>query len=130
VETVLKLERAPSAIPDDLDRTTYLVIDACRGKGHVFRETALPSTDLEQVVSDLVEGQYVEPVGIVAFNVQEGWSRDLSVEVATEIERRCIADRRNLPKSLCKFITKQKSAAERPSFTRMPSAVRRPSNVA
>jgi len=64
------------------------------------------------VLSDLVDGQYVEPVGIVGFNIQEGWSRDVSVEVAKEIKRRSFAIGRKLPASLCKFIAERTSATE------------------
>src|SRR3954463_7298957 len=93
--TVLKLEHAPSAVPDETGRTTYLVIDASRCRGQVFREVPVSSTDLEQVLADLVEGQYVEPVRVVCFNVQEGWSRDISAEIAQMIERRSVQNGQN-----------------------------------
>ena len=32
-----------------------------------------------------VEGQYHNPVRIVAFNTAEGWSRDVTVEIADEL---------------------------------------------
>jgi hypothetical protein len=99
VKKVLKLEHAPSAIPDGSDRTMYLVIDASRCNGHVFREVPIHSTNLEQVLADLVEGQYVKPVRVVGFNVGAGWSRDMSAEVARIIKFRNISDRRNLPKA-------------------------------
>jgi hypothetical protein len=117
---VLKLEHAPSAIPDGPDRTIYLVIDASRCNGHVFREAAIHSTDLEQVLADLVEGQYVEPVRVVGFNVGAGWSRDMSAEVAWIIKFRNISDRRNLPKSLCKFIAEQTNSLETRPALRTP----------
>jgi hypothetical protein len=33
----------------------------------------------------LLEGQYGEPVRIVAFNTAEGWSRDVTLDIADEL---------------------------------------------
>jgi len=35
----------------------------------------------------LLAGEYNEPVRIIAFNTAEGWSRDVSVEIADEVRR-------------------------------------------
>jgi hypothetical protein len=37
-----------------------------------------------------VEGQYSHPVRIVAFNTAEGWSRDVTIDIADELRRRYI----------------------------------------
>jgi hypothetical protein len=37
-----------------------------------------------------MEGQYSHPVRIVAFNTAEGWSRDVTVDIADELRRRYI----------------------------------------
>src|SRR5258706_16190904 len=44
---------------------------------------------LETVVADLLDGQYSNPVRVVGFNTAEGWSRDVSEDVAREVRRRC-----------------------------------------
>jgi len=36
-----------------------------------------------------MEGQFSSPVRVIAFNTAEGWSHDVSAEVADEIARRC-----------------------------------------
>jgi hypothetical protein len=46
-------------------------------------------TDLETLIEDLLEDQYSDPVRIVAFNTAEGWSRDVSEEVAQILSQRC-----------------------------------------
>ena len=33
----------------------------------------------------MLAGEYNEPVRIIAFNTAEGWSRDVSVEIADEV---------------------------------------------
>jgi hypothetical protein len=44
------------------------------------------------MVRNLLEGQYENPVRIVAFNTAEGWSRDVTTDIADEIRRRYIED--------------------------------------
>jgi hypothetical protein len=95
------------------------VIDSSRYKGEVFREVPVNSTNLEQVLADLMEDQYVELVRVVCFNVQEGWSRDMSAEVAQRIERCSTEIVHNLPKSLCRFIAKQRGNLNRSLVTRI-----------
>jgi hypothetical protein len=39
-------------------------------------------TERATLIQNLFEGQYTNPVRIVAFNTAEGWSRDVTEEVA------------------------------------------------
>jgi hypothetical protein len=41
-----------------------------------------------------LEGQYSNPVRIIAFNVAEGWVRDGSEDIAREIRQRCADEER------------------------------------
>ena len=43
---------------------------------------------LHTVVTDIIEGQYDNPSRVVAFNTSEGWSRDVTEDVAREILER------------------------------------------
>jgi hypothetical protein len=78
----------PSIVPSD-DQTVYLVVDDFGRHGRAWRETDVEKTDLETVISDMLEGQYSDPVRVVGFNTAEGWSRDVSADVAQEIRYRC-----------------------------------------
>jgi hypothetical protein len=40
------------------------------------------ATDLETLITDLLDGQYNNPVRVIGFNAAEGWSRDASEDVA------------------------------------------------
>ena len=55
-----------------------------------WRETDAEEADRETLIRDLVEGQYSHPVRIVAFNTTEGWSRDVTKDVADELRRRYV----------------------------------------
>ena len=45
-------------------------------------------TDRETVIRNLISGEYSNPVRIVAFNTDKGWSRDVTAEIAREIRDR------------------------------------------
>jgi hypothetical protein len=81
--------RTPSIVPRGGDETVYLVADDFGDLGRVWRETDFETADLETVITDLLGGQYNNPVRIIGFNTAEGWSRDVSEDVAHEIRRRC-----------------------------------------
>jgi len=49
-----------------------------RKPGRAWPETAVEDTNLETLIEDLLDGQYSNPIRIVAFNTAEGWSRDVS----------------------------------------------------
>jgi hypothetical protein len=74
----------PSIVPT-FDVTVYLVLDDFGQLGRVYLETEEEKADLETVVIGLLRGEYKKPVRVVAFNTSEGWSRDVSEEVAWEV---------------------------------------------
>jgi hypothetical protein len=51
----------------------------------------------------LLDGQYESPVGIVAFNTAEGWSRDVTVDIADELRRRYV-EFDEVPESVLTFL--------------------------
>ena len=78
----------PSIVPNDFDQNVYLVVDDFGRQGLSFHEIGLDRTDLESVICDLIAGQYVDPVRVVAFNTTERWANDVSEDIAREIRRR------------------------------------------
>jgi hypothetical protein len=94
----------PLNVPYGADQTVYLVIDCFAGSTGVYRETEVERTDAETVISDLMSGQFNDPVGVVAFNTLEHWSRDVSEQIALEIQTRCDIEREDIPESLRDFV--------------------------
>jgi hypothetical protein len=94
----------PSIVPNGADLTVYLVVDDYGRLGRAFRETDVERSDLEAVISDLMSGQYNNPVRVVAFNTTEQWSEDVSGDVAREIIRRLDLAADKLPSSLEGFV--------------------------
>ena len=94
----------PSIVPNDNDRDVYLVVDDFGRIGRAWREADVEATDRETVILDLLEGQYQNPVGVVAFNTAEKWSQDVSADVAHELRRRCDLQLRDGPFLLQDFV--------------------------
>jgi hypothetical protein len=83
------MRTSPSIAPHGPEQDTYIVLDDFGGRlRRVWRETDENATDRETLIRDLVSGQYSRPVRIVAFNTAEGWSRDVTIDVADELRRR------------------------------------------
>ena len=103
------MRRSPSIVPGN-DRDVYLVLDDFGRIGSAWRETNVDETDFETVISDLLEGQFCNPVRIIGFNTAEGWSRDVSKDVARELCQRCADQMRELPGFLQQFVERYEPA--------------------
>lgn len=99
----LRIRPSPSIVPG-VDRDTYLILDDFGRLGCAWRETNVEDTELESVINDLLDGQYSNPVRVVGFNTAEGWSRDVSEDVARELRQRCADQDRELPDFLHEFV--------------------------
>ena len=92
--------RTPSIVPWGPSQDVFLVLDQFGERlGRAWRETDENDTDYEKLIRHLLEGQCNNPVRLVAFNTDEGWSRDVSDDVADELRERC-ADEGRVPHSL------------------------------
>jgi hypothetical protein len=101
----------PSTVPYGADQTVYLVVngidrvvDGTDPGDKVSRENSIERTNLESVVSDLMSGQFNDPIRVVAFNTLEHWSDDVSRDVAREIQCRCDIEGGHVPDYLEEFI--------------------------
>jgi hypothetical protein len=97
------MRSSPSIVPGS-DQEICLVLDDFGHLGQAWRETNIQDTHIETVITDLLEGQYSNPVRVIAFNTSEGWSRDVSEDVARELQQRCAAQMRELPAGLQQFV--------------------------
>jgi hypothetical protein len=98
------MSRSPSIVPREADQDIYLVLDDFGAwLGRVWSETDEEDTDRETLIRDLMDGQYSHPVRIVAFNTAQGWSRDVTVDIADELRRR-FAEYDEVPRSVQEFL--------------------------
>jgi hypothetical protein len=82
----------------------YLVLDDFGPRlGRAWRETDEAGTSRATLIRNLLDGQYENPVRIVAFNTREGWSRDVTVDIAGELRRR-FAEHGDVPEAVRVFM--------------------------
>jgi hypothetical protein len=90
----------PSLVPSGPSQDVFLVLARFGERlGRAWRETDEDDTDYETLIRHLLEGQCNNPVRVVAFNTDEGWSRDVS----DELRERC-AQRGEVPDFLLDFL--------------------------
>jgi hypothetical protein len=95
------MRRFAQGVPYGADQTIYLVVEGSGPEGNA-RQTE--RTDLDTVVTDLLSGQFTDPIEVVAFNTLEHWSDDLSEAIATEIRCRCDIEGYDIPVYLDEFV--------------------------
>jgi hypothetical protein len=93
----------PSLVPD-FDVTVHIVLDDFGRLGHAYRETDERKASREDVIDDLLTGQFNNPLRVIAFNTAEGWSRDISEDMAWELTRRVRANQKPLAEPTRAFV--------------------------
>lgn len=95
--------RSPPLVPQGLDFEVYLVVDEF-DRERVYREASEEQADRETVIRDIADGQYNKPVRVVAFNIAEGWVRDVTGDLAREMINRAARKAEPLSKSAQAFV--------------------------
>jgi hypothetical protein len=99
--------RSPTLTPrlaPEFDLAVHVVLDDFGTAGRVYRETDEERAGLDAVVDDFLTGQFNNPARVVVFNTAEGWSRDISEDVAWEVLRRATNEGRPLPATTQGFV--------------------------
>jgi len=97
----------PGVVPYGADQTVYLVVDT----GTRGSEIEIERADLENVISDLISGRFNDPVRVVAFNTLEHWARDVSRDVASEIQTRFDIAGDEMPEHVRDFVAANSASA-------------------
>ena len=97
------MRTSPSVAPDGPDKDIYLVLDDFGGIGRGWCGTDENGADRASLVRDLLAGEYDNPIRVVAFNTAEGWSRDVTVDIADEVRRRYVKFD-DIPESVLAFL--------------------------
>jgi len=70
------------------DVTVYLVLNDFGPLGRAYVETDEAKASERDVISDISSGQHSKPIRVVAFNTSEGWSRDVTEDIAEALLER------------------------------------------
>lgn len=92
-----------SPLAPTFEEPTHLVLCDFGRQGIAYAETE-PHTTERNVVENLLQGQYTKPVQVVDFSVSEGWSRDVSEDIAHEVLEKARSEERSIPKETQAFI--------------------------
>jgi hypothetical protein len=82
---------------------TYLVLDHI-GSSAVYPETEEIAADRLVIIRDISQGQYRHPLRVVAFNTAEGWSRDVTEDIARELVDNAVRSGEPLTRSARSFV--------------------------
>lgn len=116
-------------VPYGADQTVYLVVDRVSRQRAVYCEIEIERPDIETIVTDLLAGQFSDPVRVTAFNTLEHWSQDISREIALEIQTRCDIEGAAVPGHVEDFVHDHTgSGSQRPQAGRNSGAVMTRSN--
>jgi hypothetical protein len=107
---LLVMSRRVSELSDDV--TIYLVLNDFR-TGMAYLETAADEADRETVIRNFIGGQYSDALRVVAFNTAEGWSRDVSEDIAGEVLDRAYDSDETLTDGTKRFIDRHVTAGEK-----------------
>ena len=67
------------------DLTVHIVLNDFGRLGRAYHETDEARCDRQSVIDDLLGGQFDRPIRVIAFNAAEGWSRDVSEDIARAV---------------------------------------------
>jgi hypothetical protein len=91
----------------------YLVEEDLGHLGRVYLETDATEADRETIIRNFISGQYSNPIRVVAFNIGEGWSRDVSEDIANDVLDRAYDADETLTDSTKRFIDRYVTAGEK-----------------
>jgi hypothetical protein len=77
---------APDQQPHDV--TVYVVLNDFGQLGRAYVETDEAKADEKTVLNNISDGEYSTPPRVVAFNTAEGWSRDVTEDIARALLER------------------------------------------
>ena len=112
---------SPQLVPYGADRTVFLVVDSFSANGTIYRETEVERADFETIVTDFLTGQFNDPVRVIAFNTLEHWAKDVSRDVAAEIQTRCDIEGAAVPEHIRDFVASHIEPAQPRSLRRVAS---------
>ena len=74
-----------ASIAPSLDADVHLVLCRFGRTGLAYVETDPAEADATTVVQNLLHGRYAHPLRVIALNVDEGWSQDVSEAMARKV---------------------------------------------
>jgi hypothetical protein len=99
------------------DVTIYLVLNDYGKLGSAYVETDPAEADRKTIICNFLSGRYGNAVRVVAFNTAEGWSWDVSEDIAREILQRALETGKDLAEDTKRFIDRHVADSTHPGPT-------------
>jgi len=74
-----------TSIVPDTGHATYLVLDEIGTYGPIWREISDGEANEATIIDWIAQGQFDHPLRVVAFNTEEGWSHDMTRNIAMKL---------------------------------------------
>ena len=98
------------------DSDIHLVLCRFGRAGLAYIETDPAEADATRVVQNLLFGRYDKPLRVVALNLEEGWSRDVSETMAFKVREMARQDDIELTDGTLAFIDAHTESALQPTL--------------
>jgi hypothetical protein len=95
----------PKSLINQPSGTVHLVLEDFGVLGRAYRETDEAHADAGTIVERILRGDYSAPVQVIAFNLESGWVRDVSAQIARALIAR--TEGGGLPEHARRFIERQ-----------------------
>ena len=90
-------------VPDG-DVTVHIVLNDFGDLGRAYVETDEAEADQATIVDNILTGQYSCPLRVIAFNTSEGWSRDVTEDIAVAVMNCANSEDRSIGKAAQEFL--------------------------
>ena len=90
--------------PREPDVTVHIVLNDFGELGRAYVETDEAEADETTIIENILSGQYSCPLQVVAFNTSEGWSRDVTEDIAVAVMNRVRGEHRSIGKAAQEFL--------------------------
>ncbi len=92
----------PKSLVQQPSVTVHLVLEDFGILGRAYRETDEAHADPETIIQRILRGEYSAPAQVIAFNLEKGWVRDVSAQIARALLARQGSD--GLPEHARRFV--------------------------
>jgi len=95
--------------PTDDELTMYQVLDDL-GKHRVWCEMDEARANEQGIIDDILNGRFKRPVRVVAINIDEGWSLDVTKDIAAKLLDDACTQGRSLTAPAWEFVERVTAA--------------------
>ena len=87
----------PLAPSEPFDVTVHIVLNDFGPLGRAYVEADEAQADEATIIKNIHSGHYSHPLRVVAFNTAEGWSRDVTEDIAQAVFNKAQNEYRPIP---------------------------------